>query len=85
LLAKVVVESFYRKNVRLLPNSHRSAGFAVLKAPDVPAILIETGFISNPDEAKLLSSRAFQQNIADAMLDGVDAYFRKMQSLQVSQ
>jgi N-acetylmuramoyl-L-alanine amidase len=84
LLAKAVVEAFRRKNVGLLPNSHRSAGFAVLKAPDVPAILIETGFISNPDEANLLSSSAFQQKIASAVQDGIDAYFRKMQSLQKS-
>jgi len=82
VLAKGVVEAFRRKSVRLLPNSHRSAGFAVLKAPDVPAILIETGFISNPDEAKLLSSGPFQRKIAGAMVDGIDAYFRKMQVLQ---
>jgi N-acetylmuramoyl-L-alanine amidase len=42
VLASAVVEAFRRKSVQLLPNSHRSAGFAVLKAPDVPAILIET-------------------------------------------
>jgi N-acetylmuramoyl-L-alanine amidase len=85
VLAKAVSESLRRKSVRLLPNSHRSAGFAVLKAPDVPAILIETGFISNPDEAKLLSSPAFQQKLASALVDGIGAYFRKMQSLRQAQ
>lgn len=82
LLAKAVEQALRRKNVKLLPNSHRSAGFAVLKAPDVPAILIETGFLSNPEEAKMLSSAAFQQKIASALLDGIDAYFRKMQALR---
>lgn len=82
LLARMLKTSFQRKSVRLLPNSHRSAGFAVLKAPDVPSVLIETGFISNPDEAKLLSSSQFHRKIATSILEGVDAYFRKMQSLQ---
>jgi N-acetylmuramoyl-L-alanine amidase len=82
VLAQAVEQALRRKNVKLLPNSHRSAGFAVLKAPDVPAILIETGFLSNREEAKLLSSAAFQQKIASAMLDGIDAYFRKMQALR---
>lgn len=82
VLAKSVAEALRRKNVRLLPNSHRSAGFAVLKAPDVPAILIETGFISNPNEAKLLDSSAFQSKISSAILDGIDGYFRKMRALE---
>lgn len=82
VLAKAVVEGLRRKNVGLLPNSHRSAGFAVLKAPDVPAILIEAGFLSNPEEAKLLSSAAFQRKIAEGLRDGIDAYFRKIESLR---
>lgn len=82
LLAEIMQDAFEKENVRLLPNSHRSAGFAVLKAPDVPSILIETGFLSNPEEAKLLSSPPFQAKIADAIADGVDAYFRKIEALQ---
>lgn len=82
LFAKYLDQAFRDKSIRLLPNSHRAAGFAVLKAPDVPAALIETGFLSNPDEAKLLSTSVFQRRIASAMLDGIDAYFRKIQALQ---
>jgi N-acetylmuramoyl-L-alanine amidase len=82
LLARMMVNAFYGNNVRLLPNSHRSAGFAVLKAPDVPAVLIETGFLSNREEAKLLNSPDFQRKIAGAMREGVDAYFRKMEALR---
>lgn len=82
LFAKYLDQAFRDKSIRLLPNSHRAAGFAVLKAPDVPAALIETGFLSNPEEAKLLSTSAFQRRIASAMLDGIDAYFRKIQALQ---
>ncbi len=53
------------------------AGFAVLKAPDIPSVLIETAFISNPDEELLLKSEAYQDKIADAMLHGVQRYFAK--------
>lgn len=82
LLAQFLENAFRRENVRLLPNSHRSAGFAVLKAPDVPSVLIETGFLSNAEEAKLLNSPQFQSQIASAIRAGIDAYFTKMQALQ---
>ncbi len=82
MFARLLTHSFIRKNVQLLPNSHRSAGFAVLKAPDVPSVLIETGFISNQNEAKLLTSGQFQRNISSAILEGIDGYFRKIQALQ---
>lgn len=82
LLSHYLETAFLNNNVRLLPNSHRAAGFAVLKAPDVPSVLIETGFLSNSEEAKLLSSSLFQRRIAGAMVDGIDSYFRKMLALQ---
>lgn len=82
LLSHYLESAFMNNNVRLLPNSHRAAGFAVLKAPDVPSVLIETGFLSNPDEAKLLTTPQFQRKIAGAIVDGVDSYFRKIIALQ---
>jgi len=51
------------------------AGFAVLKAPDIPSILVETAFISNPEEERLLRSSAHQDRIARAMLTGISGYF----------
>ena len=51
------------------------AGFAVLKAPDIPSILVETAFISNPDEEKKLKSSAYQEKMADAILAGIKRYF----------
>jgi N-acetylmuramoyl-L-alanine amidase len=51
------------------------AGFAVLKAPDIPSILIETAFISNPDEERKLRSPAYQNQMADALLVGIKRYF----------
>ena len=54
--------------------SVEQAGFAVLKAPDVPSILVETAFISNPDEEKRLKDSAYQEKIAAAILGGIKRY-----------
>jgi len=53
------------------------AGFAVLKAPQIPSILVETAFISNPDEEKRLTDEAYQEKIARAILRGVKSYISK--------
>ncbi|MCU5774662.1 N-acetylmuramoyl-L-alanine amidase AmiC [Erwiniaceae bacterium BAC15a-03b] len=51
------------------------AGFAVLKAPDIPSILVETAFISNLEEERKLRTTKYQQQVADAILSGIKAYF----------
>lgn len=51
------------------------AGFAVLKAPDIPSILVETAFISNPEEEARLNDNAYQEKMADAILRGIRRYF----------
>ncbi|MCK5696835.1 MAG: N-acetylmuramoyl-L-alanine amidase [Gammaproteobacteria bacterium] len=53
------------------------AGFAVLKSPDIPSLLIETGFISNPKEERLLKTSGYQNKIAHAILQGVNGYFKQ--------
>ena len=53
------------------------AGFAVLKAPDIPSILVETAFISNPDEEAKLADEAYQDKMAQAILKGIKRYFAK--------
>ena len=53
------------------------AGFAVLKAPDIPSVLVETAFISNPDEERRLRSSAYQEQLADALMRGITRYFAK--------
>ena len=53
------------------------AGFAVLKAPDIPSILVETAFISNPEEEKRLTDDAYQDKLADAILRGIRRYLAK--------
>lgn len=57
------------------------AGFAVLKAPDIPSILIETAFISNPEEERKLRDAAYQHKMAEAIADGIKAYFARNPAL----
>ncbi len=58
-------------------NKVEQAGFVVLKAPDIPSILIETAFISNPQEEKRLNDEGYQERIAEAILAGIKDYFSK--------
>lgn len=53
------------------------AAFAVLKAPDIPSILVETAFISNPEEERRLNSREYQDQLAVALATGIDKYMKK--------
>ena len=59
----------------LLPNTHRFAGFAVLKAPDIASVLIEMGYLSNVQDEALLLSPAHRAKLAGAMLRAIDGYF----------
>lgn len=56
-------------------HSVEQAGFAVLKAPDIPSILVETAFISNPEEEKRLKDESYQDKVADAIVGGIKRYF----------
>ncbi|WP_373889626.1 N-acetylmuramoyl-L-alanine amidase [Massilia sp. MB5] len=62
---------------KLHKGSVEQAGFAVLKAPDIPSILIETAFISNPEEEARLLDNAYQEQIASAIVKGIKSYFAK--------
>jgi N-acetylmuramoyl-L-alanine amidase len=62
---------------RLHKGAVEQAGFAVLKAPDIPSILIETAFISNPQEEAKLADAGHQDKIADAIVNGIRQYFAK--------
>jgi len=60
---------------RLHKKKVEQAGFLVLKSPDIPSLLIETGFISNPNEARKLASADYQQRMAKAIYNGLDQYY----------
>ena len=66
-----------RKVGALHKGSVEQAGFAVLKAPDVPSILVETAFISNPQEEANLRSDAYREQLVDALTSGIKRYFAK--------
>ncbi|VVE24907.1 N-acetylmuramoyl-L-alanine amidase [Pandoraea communis] len=72
LLAEIgtVADRLHSKNVE-------QASFAVLKAPDIPSVLVETAFISNPKEEQHLNDPAYQERLANALLKGIKAYFAK--------
>ena len=74
-LAETIVQTFGKGGVRLLPRTHRQAGFAVLTAPEIPAALVELGYLSNPQDEKLLTVRQHQIALARALRASVDAHF----------
>lgn len=75
-LAKLLVASL-STNIKLLKHGERAAGFAVLKLPDTPSVLIELGHLSNPQEAMRLQDPAYQQQLAAAIGQAVDRFFAR--------
>lgn len=76
-----VVASEIHGNIKQFARMHKSyveqAGFVVLKSPDIPSILVETGFISNPDEARKLRSSSYQKKMASAVYQGIVEHFTR--------
>ncbi|MBO6946684.1 MAG: N-acetylmuramoyl-L-alanine amidase [Rhodospirillales bacterium] len=66
--------------VNILRNPHRFAGFAVLKAPDIPSVLIELGFLSNKEDERQLRSKSHRRKLAQSIAGAVDRYFAKIES-----
>ncbi|MGD9600979.1 MAG: N-acetylmuramoyl-L-alanine amidase [Gammaproteobacteria bacterium] len=81
LEASLSVAGNVLKSLQRVGTVHRrqvqAAGFMVLKSPDIPSLLVETAFISNPQEEQLLRDRRFRSRIAGAIRDGIKSYFRK--------
>ena len=65
-----------KRNVKLVNNAHKFAGFAVLKAPDVPSVLLEMGYLSNYTEEKQLRQPQYRKKLAQYMVKAVDRYFK---------
>ena len=74
-LAKAIKLGIGGRDLPLNSRPMRSAGFSVLKSPDIPSILVETGFISNPGEARKLATRSYQQKMARQIHAGIRDYF----------
>ena len=79
-LAKNLVKNL-SSTTKMLRRNHRFAGFAVLKAPEIPSVLIEMGYLSNAADERLLRSSKHRNRIAAAIVEGVDSYIETRQAL----
>lgn len=71
-----LLSSEMSKIVKTVSNTHRFAGFAVLKAPDVPSVLLELGYLSNPKEERSLKQKTYRGDLAKATVRAIDKYFQ---------
>lgn len=78
--ARVLLTHLEGSDHPLLRRSHRDAGLAVLLAPDVPAVLLEMGFITNPEDERLLTDERARRRLMKSVADGIDRYFREPSS-----
>lgn len=82
-MARITVSSL-AKDVTMLPNSHRFAGFIVLKAPDIPSVLVEMGFLSNREDEALLRRPDHRRVVAAAMARAIEAWCAETGALQAA-
>jgi len=75
----ILLIKYLTHRTKVLRNTHRFAGFAVLKSLNVPSVLIETGFLSNKIDEKRLRSRAYRNKLATATVEAIDAYFLQVE------
>ncbi len=77
--AKLLLPEFRNSGIKTGSRSHRFAGFRVLKAPDVPSVLVELGYLSNRHDEELLKSPAGQQKMATAISRAIEKYFANLE------
>jgi N-acetylmuramoyl-L-alanine amidase len=82
-LAGSLIEEL-RREVTLLRNAHRFAGFAVLKSPDIPSVLIEMGYLSNREDQNALLKEGYRGKLMNAIVRGLDLYYKETQVAQRS-
>jgi len=76
-LARTLLGELESADHPMLRRSHRDAGLAVLLAPDVPAVLLEMGFITNPEDERMLNDGRARRRLMRAVAGGIDRYFRE--------
>lgn len=81
--ADKILKGMNTHRVELLERPHRYAGFAVLKAPDVPSVLVEMGFLSNPAEVRRMQDAGHRQHLMHGLKEGIDAYFDYLEKVTV--
>jgi N-acetylmuramoyl-L-alanine amidase len=70
----------FKKSVPVLRKSHRFAGFAVLKAPDVPSVLVELGYLSNGEDERTLATRPGRKSYVEALARAIEGYFAEVRA-----
>jgi len=79
VVANHIILEVQRETRQLLQNTHRFAGFAVLKAPDVPSVLVETGYLSNQMDEQMLRRPEYRAKLATALARAIEQYFAQTQ------
>ena len=74
--AEIYVRKIRKNGYRALSRPHRQAGFAVLKSPDIPSVLIELGFLSNPKDAKYLSNKDTRSRVLKVLSEAIFDYIK---------
>ncbi|GAB4237637.1 MAG: hypothetical protein Kow0032_23630 [Methyloligellaceae bacterium] len=72
--ADIIIDSL-RGKTPLMKKAHRFAGFRVLKAPDVPSVLLELGYMSNPNDVRKMTSKAWRDQVSVALVKSIDRFF----------
>ncbi|HXP98348.1 MAG TPA: N-acetylmuramoyl-L-alanine amidase [Telmatospirillum sp.] len=84
VFAHQLISAVSHETRELLQNTHRFAGFAVLKAPDVPSVLVETGYLSNAGDEQMLRRPEYRAKLAAAMARAIEQYFAQTQKARRS-
>ncbi|MBE7637175.1 AMIN domain-containing protein [Sneathiella sp. P13V-1] len=78
--AKILLPEISRSGMKVGSKSHRFAGFRVLKAPDVPSVLVELGYLSNRTDERIMKSNEGQTKLANSLAKAIDRYFADLES-----
>jgi len=74
-MADIIITQLQKSNIPTITDPHRHGGFVVLKSPEIPSVLFETGFISDQKQAKKLIDPSYQRQISTALINSLDDYF----------
>jgi N-acetylmuramoyl-L-alanine amidase len=80
IFANKVIKNIKQNEIEIIQNTHRFAGFAVLTAPDMASVLIELGYLSNPNEEKLLNNHSYKRKICESIVKAIEDYFSKVKN-----
>lgn len=82
LFARTLVGSL-KSSARLHSSPLKSAGFVVLKAPDVPSVLLELGYLSSPEDLKQMTSEAWRERVAGSVVQAIDQFFQSRATVAI--